>query len=97
MKSFLGGRTLSFKCKIAKAPGKTNYDYLSGKYVGKTSFGLLLCTGNPATAGTVCVALNVKIKTFGGAEPDPGATLVDVEFVVDGTNTWDPMQATITA
>lgn len=97
VKTFLGGRTIGFKCKIAKVPGKTNYEYLRAKFLAKTSFGLLLTSGNPATAGTVCVAANVKIKTFGGAEPDPGATLLDVEFVVDGTNTWDPMEVTISA
>jgi len=91
----IGGRVLGFTSKITARPGNTVYDALDTAYGAKTVIGVLLCTGNKATAGTKCLAMNVQIETWSRDEPDPGATMHDFAVAPTPLSTFDPITVTV--
>jgi hypothetical protein len=79
----VGGRVVGFNCKITARPGHTVYDALDAAYAANTVIGILLCTGDKATAGTRCFVMNSQIEEWSQERPDPGATMHD--FTVSPT------------
>lgn len=90
-----GGKVVSFSGQITRRIGNTAYDFLEDAYDDGDVFGLLLTTGDKATAGVQCFAMNVKIHKWDIDEPDPGASTHDFEMSPTADSTWDPMTVVI--
>lgn len=93
----VGGRVLGFTAKITCRPGNTVYDALDAAFLANTVIGILLTTGDKATVGTKCVAMNCQIEEWSQDQPDPGAAMHDFAVGPTALSTFVPTSVAITS